>query len=151
MAAQHCLMWCLWRERNKWSFEDTKRTMPDLKLIFFWTLLDWMSVLHSLSLCFVIDLINSCKLRDWLYGPQLYTSRILGWLYFSILITFALLVKKKKKNSQITIILFIPYKICENFMTCTMVLICINQLSCEFINLVFTVNFWHLWLHYLSS
>ena len=38
--------------------------MPDLKLIFFSTLLNWTSILHSLSLCSIIDLIDSCNLRD---------------------------------------------------------------------------------------
>ena len=41
-----------------------RRTMPDLKLIFFSTLLNWTSILHSLSLCSIIDLIDSCNLRD---------------------------------------------------------------------------------------
>ena len=38
--------------------------MPDLKLIFFSTLLNWTSILQSLSLCSIIDLIDSCNLRD---------------------------------------------------------------------------------------
>ena len=38
--------------------------MPGLKLIFFRTLLDWMSNLHSLSLSSVIDVIDSCNLCD---------------------------------------------------------------------------------------
>ena len=59
-----------------------RRTMPDLKLIFFSTLLNWTSILQSLSLCSIIDLIDSCNLHDWLYGLQLYTPCILGWLYF---------------------------------------------------------------------
>ena len=35
MVAPHCLMWCLWRERNDRSFEDFERTLLDLKLFFF--------------------------------------------------------------------------------------------------------------------
>ena len=31
----HRVFWCLWRERNAHHFEDTKRTIPDLKLHFF--------------------------------------------------------------------------------------------------------------------
>ena len=64
MAALHYLMWCLWRERNNWSFEDIERTMPNLKLLFFITFLDWLSVLHNRSLWFVIDLIDLCNLYD---------------------------------------------------------------------------------------
>ena len=34
----HCLLWCLWRERNGRCFEDIERSIPDLKLLFFRTL-----------------------------------------------------------------------------------------------------------------
>jgi hypothetical protein len=30
-----CLLWCLWRERNDRSFEDSERTTTDLKSFFF--------------------------------------------------------------------------------------------------------------------
>ena len=36
----HCLMWCLWRERNNRFFEDFERSIPDLKLFCFRTFLD---------------------------------------------------------------------------------------------------------------
>ena len=36
----HCLMWCLWRERNNRCFEDSERSVLDLKLFFFRTFLD---------------------------------------------------------------------------------------------------------------
>jgi len=28
-ADPHHLMWCIWQERNNWSFEDLERTLPD--------------------------------------------------------------------------------------------------------------------------
>ena len=40
MVVPHCLMWCIWKERNSRCFEDKERSMPDLKLLFFRTLLD---------------------------------------------------------------------------------------------------------------
>ena len=82
--------WGIWRERNNQCFKDTKRSMPDLKLIFFRTLLDWMSNLHSLSLGSIIDVIDSCNLCDWLYGPL---PMYLGGSFF-ILIRIALLIIK---------------------------------------------------------
>ena len=30
----HCLMWCIWRERNNRHFEDLERSVSDLKLFF---------------------------------------------------------------------------------------------------------------------
>lgn len=55
-------------------------TMSELKLFFSRTLSDWMSVMHSLSLCSVIDLIESFNLHA--YGPRLYTPCICGRFYF---------------------------------------------------------------------
>ena len=46
------------RERNNRCFEETKRTMPELKHFFFRTLLNWISILCSHSLCLIIDLID---------------------------------------------------------------------------------------------
>ena len=43
----HCLMWCIWQERNNRCFEDSERTIADLKLFFFKTLSDWMSIIGS--------------------------------------------------------------------------------------------------------
>ena len=56
-----CLMWCIWNERNNRCFEDSERAMPDMKLLFFRTLLEWFSVWrsHSFSL---LDLLDFCNL-----------------------------------------------------------------------------------------
>ena len=34
MIIPHCLMWCIWWERNSRSFEDTESSLPNLKLSF---------------------------------------------------------------------------------------------------------------------
>jgi hypothetical protein len=36
------LMWCIWRERNDRSFEDSERMVVKLKAFFFNTLFQWM-------------------------------------------------------------------------------------------------------------
>uniref|UniRef100_A0A7N2M3Y2 Reverse transcriptase zinc-binding domain-containing protein n=1 Tax=Quercus lobata TaxID=97700 RepID=A0A7N2M3Y2_QUELO len=36
----HCLMWCLWKERNSRCSEDIERSILDLELFFFRTLVD---------------------------------------------------------------------------------------------------------------
>ena len=48
---------------NNWCFEDTKKTMPELKHFFFRTLLDWISILRCHSLRLIIDLIDLCNLH----------------------------------------------------------------------------------------
>jgi hypothetical protein len=39
----HCVMWCLWRERNAQHFEDCERSISALTLLFFQILYDWVS------------------------------------------------------------------------------------------------------------
>ena len=60
----HCLMWCIWQERNNRCFEDFERTIADLKLFIFKTLSNWMLVIYA---------------YDY-FVPLLYTSYIFGWL-----------------------------------------------------------------------
>ena len=64
MVIPHCMIWCIWREWNSMSFEDTESSIPDLKLFFFRTLLDWLSTMRNLSLfsiVYLLDLSNLCN------------------------------------------------------------------------------------------
>ena len=53
-----CLMWSIWRERNNWIFEGTKRTIQELKTSFFYTLFGWTNVSGVLSFNFLSDLCS---------------------------------------------------------------------------------------------
>ena len=70
MVIPHCLMWCIWRERNNRSFEDMESFMPDLKF-FFRTLLDWLSDVEPFLFFFVffpiVDLLDLCNFCNWLF------------------------------------------------------------------------------------
>ena len=44
--------------RNSRCFEDNVRSMPDLKLFFFRSLLDWLSTLQNQFLSSILDLPN---------------------------------------------------------------------------------------------
>ena len=90
--APHCLIWCLWRERNNQSFENIEKTMAELKLFFFRTF--WIGYLCCTVRPHGLLMIDICNLCDWLYCPQLYTPCILGWLYLFISIKFHYLSKK---------------------------------------------------------
>ena len=97
MAVSHCLMWSIWRERNSQCFEDSERTIADLKLLFFKTLLDWMSIIGSHSIFLVYDLMDACNLCVWLFwSPAVYLVDSFLWLC----IKFSLLIKKKKKKKN---------------------------------------------------
>uniref|UniRef100_A0A2N9IHE7 Reverse transcriptase zinc-binding domain-containing protein n=1 Tax=Fagus sylvatica TaxID=28930 RepID=A0A2N9IHE7_FAGSY len=54
----HCVMWCLWRERNVRLFEDCERPVSALKLLFFQTLYDWVVAVGISSINSMMDLID---------------------------------------------------------------------------------------------
>ena len=56
----HCVMWCLWRERNARHFEDSERSIVDLKLLFFQTLYGWVNSLGFCSINSITELIDYC-------------------------------------------------------------------------------------------
>jgi hypothetical protein len=56
----HCVMWCLWRERNARHFEDCERSIVDLKMLFFQTLYEWVFSLGLFSINSIMDLIDHC-------------------------------------------------------------------------------------------
>ena len=61
MVVPHCLMWCIWKERNSRCFEDNECSMPDLKLLFFKTLLDWFCVWRNHTFSSILDLLDLCN------------------------------------------------------------------------------------------
>uniref|UniRef100_A0A2N9GE37 Reverse transcriptase domain-containing protein n=1 Tax=Fagus sylvatica TaxID=28930 RepID=A0A2N9GE37_FAGSY len=56
----HCLIWCLWREWNARHFEDSERSLPELKLFFFQTLLEWVVGSRVYSIHSIAELIDLC-------------------------------------------------------------------------------------------
>jgi hypothetical protein len=56
----HCLIWCLWREWNARYFEDSERSIPELKLFFFQTLLEWVVGSGVYSIHSIVELIDLC-------------------------------------------------------------------------------------------
>ena len=65
----HCVMWCIWRERNARHFEDCELTIPELKLLFFQTLYEWVVSLGCFSLDFLVELIDICTFLIFLAIP----------------------------------------------------------------------------------
>ena len=47
----HCLMWCIWRERNSRSFKGREWSIIEFKSFFFFTLLEWCLVLPFFLVC----------------------------------------------------------------------------------------------------
>jgi hypothetical protein len=56
----HCVIWCLWRERNARLFEDCESLVVDIKLLFFQTLYAWVNSVGDLSINSITKLIDHC-------------------------------------------------------------------------------------------
>ena len=91
----HCLMWCIWSERNARCFEGSERSLLEIKSFFYHTLLVWGVVLSHFS-CFSIPvLLDHCNLGSW-FLPHSTSPMYSGW--FSLLIKFFITYQKKKKK-----------------------------------------------------
>ena len=59
----HCLMWCLWHERNSRQFEGRERSMADLKHMVLKTLFDWVLASECISCSTFLDFLDLCSFR----------------------------------------------------------------------------------------
>ena len=96
MVVPHCLMWCIWKERNSRCFENNERSMPDLKLLFFRTLLDCFSMWRNQPFSSILDLLDLCNFCIWYVYPYILPV-YLGVFLFLISINLYYLSKKSSK------------------------------------------------------
>ena len=61
IVVPYCLVWCIWKERDSRCFEDNEHSLPNLKLFFFRTLMDWLSVWRNQSFSSILDLLDLCN------------------------------------------------------------------------------------------
>ena len=57
----HCLLWCIWQERNDRTFNGVEKSIPALKLHLLLTLLSWAKASHLDSSCSLSDMIDQCS------------------------------------------------------------------------------------------
>uniref|UniRef100_A0A2N9GB44 Integrase catalytic domain-containing protein n=1 Tax=Fagus sylvatica TaxID=28930 RepID=A0A2N9GB44_FAGSY len=57
----HCLLWCIWQERNDRTFNGVEKSIPALKLHLLHTLLSWAKASHLDSSCSLSDMIDYCS------------------------------------------------------------------------------------------
>ena len=108
----HCIMWCLWRERNDRTFNGVEKSIPALKFYFLHTLLDWSKAYHLDFSSSLSDLVDLCSARLWcFYLLFLFHSGSLPvYLFGSFLFNEIITYKKKKRVSRIKLRhKYIPY------------------------------------------
>ena len=100
----HCLMWCIWCERNARSFKDCERSLLEIKSFFLHTLFEWSVVFSHFScssfpiflvllfLFFLIVVLLSLDLCPHSTSPM-YSAWHFFFFFNNIL---TLLIKKKK-------------------------------------------------------
>ena len=106
-VVSYSVRWCIWWKRNQRRFEGCEWITPNLKLLFFKYLLDWILALASFSFTSLSDLIDHCNLRTFFLVEKIVTWELdcvvpivypfmLGLLFlFNIVISF---IKKLKTN-----------------------------------------------------
>jgi hypothetical protein len=57
----HCLMWCIWQERNDRTFNGVEKSIPALKFHLLHILLSWAKAAHLVSSCSLSDMIDYCS------------------------------------------------------------------------------------------
>ena len=57
----HCLIWCIWCERNARSFERCEHSTLEVKSFFLHILLDWSVVFCHLSCSSLTVLLDRCN------------------------------------------------------------------------------------------
>uniref|UniRef100_A0A2N9I6W2 Uncharacterized protein n=1 Tax=Fagus sylvatica TaxID=28930 RepID=A0A2N9I6W2_FAGSY len=77
-AVPHCLMWCLWHERNSQTFSGEEQSVPALKYSFLQTLYEWLKASNLISAYYLAEMhdnwrpmalvvldFGSILVRDW--------------------------------------------------------------------------------------
>ena len=88
-AISHCLMSCLWWQPNLKTFEDSKTSIANLKLLFFRTLFEWLQASKSVLHCFFLGFY---RFLWWLlfYPPSIrpvymMASSLIKFIIYSII------------------------------------------------------------------
>ena len=90
-AVPHCVLWCLWRERNSRCFEGIERSILEIKSLLLHSLFAWCSIFSSFSCFNIFVMLDHCNFRPGCTLPV-----YLGLLFNDI--SFFIPKKKKKKT-----------------------------------------------------
>ena len=94
----HCLMWCLWQERNDRTFKGVENSIPALKFKFLLTLLEWSKASHLDSSCSSSDMIAHCSVCFLFLYSFLQSGSLPVHLYCFPSFFNEILIYQKKQN-----------------------------------------------------
>jgi hypothetical protein len=62
-AIPHCLLWCLWCERNSRTFDGQEKVVPVLNFYFLQSLLEWLKASGLVLFTSMLEMLDSCFFR----------------------------------------------------------------------------------------
>ena len=65
----HCLIWCIWRERNARSFEGSERSLLEIKSFFLHALFEWSVVFSHFCCSSFYFFLDRCSFVSWFVPP----------------------------------------------------------------------------------
>jgi hypothetical protein len=81
----HCLMQCLWCERNARTFKGCEKVVPDIKLSFLQSLFECMTAFGSFSFTNMFEMLDCCSFCAQCWFTL---STLLVYMGYSIYILF---------------------------------------------------------------
>ena len=102
-----CLMWIVWMEWNRCSFEDTEKTLVELKYLCQRSLFDWSQCSGFTDCSSLLEFVSSLRIASWfLFLCCLFMFSCVHHhehlclfpFFFSSIILLLLPIKKRKRN-----------------------------------------------------
>ena len=64
-AVPHCVLWCIWRERNSRCFEGKELSISEFKSLLLHTLLEWSYSFNLFPCSNFLEMLDLCNLCVW--------------------------------------------------------------------------------------
>ena len=92
-AVPHCVLWCIWRERNSRCFEGKDRSISEIKSLLLHTLLEWSSSFNLFPCSNLLEMLDLCNFCVWCTVFHVHPR--CTWLLIN---TIPLFIKKKSNS-----------------------------------------------------
>ena len=97
-AVLHCVLWCLWRERNSRCFEGIERSILEIKSLLH-SLIAWCSVFTSFFCSNFFVMLDHCNFRSWCNPFHVHSRCTWGFWFMNIVIYQYIYIYIKAESS----------------------------------------------------